>query len=139
MVVNLCLLEMHFPPSFFDIMTHLIYHIIDELDFCGPIGTKWMYPIERYMKMLKQYIRNMARPEDSMAKGYIQDECLGFVTEYLQRFETIQRCIWDADEEKGDVGEVLEGTSTKFFMSSSLCDVAHQYVLANISIMMPWM
>jgi hypothetical protein len=27
--------------------------------------------------MLKQYVRNMARLEASMAKGYIQDECLG--------------------------------------------------------------
>lgn len=81
----------------------------------------------------------MARPEASMIEGYIQDECLGFVTKYLQRFETIQRCIWDVDEEEGDVNEVLEGTSTKSFMSSSLHEVAHQYVLANISIMMPWM
>jgi hypothetical protein len=74
-----------------------------------------------------------------MAKGYIQDECLGFVIQYLQRFETIQRHIWDLDEEEGDAGEVLEGINTKFLMSSSLCDATHQYVLANISIMMPWM
>jgi hypothetical protein len=82
-VVNLSLLEMHFSPNFFNIMTHLIYHLVDELDFGGPIATRWMYPIERYMKMLKQYVRNMARLEASMAKRYIQNECLGFVTEYL--------------------------------------------------------
>jgi hypothetical protein len=35
-----------------------------------------MYPIERYMKMLKKQVRNMARPEASMVEGYIQDECL---------------------------------------------------------------
>ncbi len=75
----------------------------------------------------------------SMIEGYIQNECLSFVIKYLQRFETIQRHIWDVDEEEGDVSEVLEGTSTKSFMNSSSHDVAHQYVLANISIMMPWM
>jgi hypothetical protein len=30
-------------------------------------------------------VRNMARPEASMAEGYVKDECIGFITEYLQR------------------------------------------------------
>jgi hypothetical protein len=34
------------------------------------------------MKTLKNYVRNMARPEASMAEGYIKDECIGFVMEY---------------------------------------------------------
>jgi hypothetical protein len=36
----------------FDVMTHLVVHLIKELDICGPIHTKWMHPIERYMKAL---------------------------------------------------------------------------------------
>jgi len=51
--ISLALMEMHFPPSFFDIMTHLPYHLMDELDICGPVASRWMYPIERYMKNLK--------------------------------------------------------------------------------------
>jgi hypothetical protein len=34
---------------------------------------------------------------------------------------------------------MLEGVGTKFLMSIGLHDATHQYVLANISIMMPWM
>jgi hypothetical protein len=34
---------------------------------------------------------------------------------------------------------MLKGAGTKFLMSPSLCDVTHEYVLANISIMTPWM
>jgi hypothetical protein len=49
----------------------------------------------------------MSRPKATMTEGYIQDECLGFVIKYLQRFETIQRHIWDVDEEEGDAGEVF--------------------------------
>jgi hypothetical protein len=64
-------------------MTHLLCDLEDELDICGPIATRWMYPIERYMKTLKLYVRKMARPKASMAKGYIQDECLSFITKYL--------------------------------------------------------
>jgi hypothetical protein len=54
---SLILMEMHFPPSFFDIMTHILCDLVDELDICGPIATRWMYPIERYMKTLKFYVQ----------------------------------------------------------------------------------
>jgi hypothetical protein len=79
-VESMALLEMEFPPSFFDIRTHLPYHLVQELDLCGPVSTRWMYPVERYMKTLKGYVRNIARPEASMAEGYVKDECTGFVT-----------------------------------------------------------
>jgi len=48
--IFLNLLEMEFPPSFFDIMTHLILHLVEELDICGPVATRWMYLVEQYMK-----------------------------------------------------------------------------------------
>jgi hypothetical protein len=37
----LVLLEQEFPPLFFDIMTHLLLHLVEELELCGlvtPIG-----------------------------------------------------------------------------------------------------
>jgi hypothetical protein len=49
----MALLEMTFPPSFFDIITYLPYYIVEELDMCGPMTMRWMYPIERYMKTLR--------------------------------------------------------------------------------------
>jgi hypothetical protein len=88
---SMALLEIHFPPLFFDIMTHLLYHLVDELDLCGSVSTRWMYPIERYMKILKHYVRNIARPEANMAEGYARDECIGFINEYLYKFEVVDR------------------------------------------------
>ncbi len=137
-VISLALIGMHFPPSIFDIMTHFLYHLMDKVDICGPVATRWMYPMERYMKTLKTYVRNMARPKVSMAKGYIRDECLGFIIEYLQRFEVVQCRVWDVDEEEGDAREILKGVDMKFVMSSTLWDLAYQYILTNISIMSPW-
>jgi hypothetical protein len=58
----LCILEMHFPPSFFDVMTHLMVHIVEEVDLCGPVHCRWMYPIERALKVLKWLVKNNARP-----------------------------------------------------------------------------
>jgi hypothetical protein len=49
-------IEKVFPPTTFDVMTHLVVHIVEELDLCGPIHTRWMYPIEWYMKALKGYL-----------------------------------------------------------------------------------
>jgi hypothetical protein len=138
-VESLALLEMEFPPSFFDIMTHPPYHIVEELDLCGPVTTRWMYPVERYMKTLKNYVRNTARPEASMAEGYAQEECIGFVTEYLQRFDVVEWRVWNADEEYGDAEEVLEGGGKPYIMSAALRDAAHKYALTNMSVMQPWL
>ncbi len=37
----------------------------------------------------------------------------------------MKKHIWDANEEEGDVGEVLEGVGTKFLMNPTLRDAAH--------------
>jgi hypothetical protein len=122
---TMALVQMEFPPSFFDIMTHLPYHLVEELDLCRPMSTRWMYPVERYMKTLKTYVRNMARPEASMAEGYLKDECIGFITEYLQRFDVVYRRVWDTDEEYGDAEEVPEGAGKPYVMNSALRELAH--------------
>ena len=62
-VITLCELEMYFPPSFFDIMIHLTVHLVRETQLCGPCYMRWMYPFERYMKILKGYVKNRSRPE----------------------------------------------------------------------------
>jgi hypothetical protein len=134
---SMALLEMEFPPSFFDIMTLLLYHLVQELDLCSPVTTRWMYPIERYMKALKGYVWNMPWPEAYMAEGYLKDECVGFVMEYLQRFDVVHRWVWDAEEEYGDAEEVVEGAGKPYMLSPELRDLTHQYVLTNISGMQP--
>jgi len=45
-VIILCQLEMYFPPTFFDIMVHLIVHLVREINCCGPVYLRWMYPVE---------------------------------------------------------------------------------------------
>ena len=71
-----------------------------------------------------------------MAEGYLKDECIGFVTEYLQAFDITQRRVWDVDEEYGDAEEVLQGGGMPFVLTPVLQDLAHRYVLLNISCML---
>ena len=56
--IIICQLEMYFPPSFFDIMIHLVIHLVREIRLCEPVFLRWMYPIEHYMKVLKGYMKN---------------------------------------------------------------------------------
>ncbi|XP_040362000.1 uncharacterized protein LOC112165422 [Rosa chinensis] len=87
-VLTLCELKKIFPPSFFDIMEHLPIHLADEALIAGAVIFRWMYPIERYLLTLKEYVRNRACPEASMAKGYLMEECMNFCTQYLNDVES---------------------------------------------------
>jgi len=78
--IVLCQLEMYFPPSFFDIMIHLVVHLVREIRLCGPVYLRWMYPVERYMKILKGYAKNPYHPEASIVEKYIAEEAVEFYT-----------------------------------------------------------
>ncbi|KAM6571152.1 hypothetical protein CsatA_015232 [Cannabis sativa] len=88
-VKTLCNLEKFFPPSFFDIMIHLMVHLVREARLCGPVWARWMYPFERNMKVLKSYVRNHYRPEACMVECYISEEAVEFCSEYMAGVETI--------------------------------------------------
>ncbi|TYK16413.1 CACTA en-spm transposon protein [Cucumis melo var. makuwa] len=48
----------------------------------------WMYLIERSLRTLKQYVRNKARPEGSIAEEYVMNESNTFCSCYLSGIET---------------------------------------------------
>nr|GEW89631.1 hypothetical protein [Tanacetum cinerariifolium] len=68
-ILILCQLEMYFTPSFFDVMVHLVSHIVEEIKIVGLVFLRYMYPFERYMGLLKGYVRNRYRPKGSIIQG----------------------------------------------------------------------
>jgi len=50
--------ELVFPPSFFDIMTHLLVHLVKEIIILGPVFLHTMFPFERFMGVLKKYVHS---------------------------------------------------------------------------------
>ena len=62
-VVILCELEMYFLPALFDVMVHLLVHILDDVTNLGQSFQHSMIPFERMNGVIKGYVRNRARPD----------------------------------------------------------------------------
>ena len=81
--------EMVFPPSFLNIMTHLLIHLVEEIFVLGPVFLHNMFPFERFMAVLKKYVHNHARPEGSIAKGYGTEEVIEFCVDFIDNLSLI--------------------------------------------------
>ena len=65
-------------------MEHLIIHIKCEIQYLGPAFLHYMYPFERYMAIIKAYVRNRARPEASIIEGYNTEEVIESCIDYIE-------------------------------------------------------
>ncbi|CAL9018478.1 unnamed protein product [Prunus brigantina] len=132
-VVTLCLLEKYFPPSFFDIMVHLVVHHVREVRLCGPVYFRWMYPFEIYMKVLKGHVQNRTRPEGCIAERYIAEEAVEFCTEHLSDVST----VGVPSSQKMGVSKPLSGCTVSV-VDRDLLNQAHLYVLENTEEVLPY-
>ena len=82
-MVILCELEIYFPPAFFDIMVHLLIHVVEDIVQLGPAFLCSMMLFKRMNGHIKRYIRNTSCPDGSIAKGFLTEECISFCTNYL--------------------------------------------------------
>ncbi|XP_043807342.1 uncharacterized protein LOC122721981 [Manihot esculenta] len=82
----ICKLERVFPPSFFDCMEHLPVHLAYEAWLAGPVQYRWMYPFERYLRRLKNNVRNKARVEGSICNAYLVEEATSFCAHYFEPY-----------------------------------------------------
>ena len=93
--MTMSMLEMHMFPSFFDVMSYLVLHFVEELALWGPVHPRWTYIVEKMNKVLKEFVNNMARPESCMAKLYVFDKAIGLVAEFMsEEYEPLHRKIW---------------------------------------------
>ena len=134
-VTTLCKLEQYFPPSFFDVMIHLTVYLVRELQLCGPVYLQWMYPFERFMQVLKGYVRNRNRPEGCIVEGYLAEESVECCSEYLHDLEAVGL--------RTDV--VRDSVTSKGLNNGVVCSVsytqllqAHHMILENSDLVQPF-
>jgi hypothetical protein len=64
MIETMCMFEMCFSPSFFDMQQHLMIHLVDQIHILGPLYLHIMFPYEQCLTVLKSCVQNRAHPED---------------------------------------------------------------------------
>lgn len=91
---------------------------------------------------LKDYVRNRAHPEGSIAEGYIAEECLIFCSRYLEGVET----AFNRPQRNYDIVENLEiykfssggrviGKVESIVIDKKSLAQAHRYVLLHSDIL----
>ncbi|XP_024013416.1 uncharacterized protein LOC112087769 [Eutrema salsugineum] len=139
-VETFCMFERFFPPSFFDIMVHLIVHLGREARLGGPVHFRWMYPFERYMKVLKDFVQNPARPEGCIVDSYLAEECMQFCSQFLKKTTSVE----DKQERNTDYEShsILEGRPISAATTIELTElekkIAHLAVIQNTALVDPF-
>jgi len=128
---------MFFPQSLFDIIVHLVVHLVREIILCGSVYMRWMYPVERYIKILKGYVKNQCCPKASIIERYISEEYIEFCSEYLSKAKSIgvlEKC-WHS---RRLISNFSKGVHVK---SKSRKEVlqAHLYILNNTDEVLPYL
>jgi hypothetical protein len=112
-------------------MTQLLVHIVDELDICEPVASRWCYPMECYLTVLKNYVRNKVKPEGCMTLGYMYDEALGFCTKYFTLYPDAECRMLYPKEEECDAREVFHGVGKLKRLFAQKMEVIDEHVISN--------
>ena len=128
--------ELVFPPSFFNIMTHLLVHLVEEITILGPVFLHNMFPFERFMGVLKKYVHNRARPEGSISKGYGTEEVIGFCVDFLPDLKPIG--VPESRYEGRLSGKGTLGKKAMIFRDGHSLNQAHYTVLQCSTFVAPY-
>lgn len=87
--------------------------------------------------MLKDFVRNPARPEGCIAESYLAEECVRFCSDFLKKTTNVEEKL-DRNTEY-ESNSILEGrpisAATSFSLSDMEKKVAHLAVLHNTAVM----
>jgi len=88
-----------------------------------------MYPVERYIKILKGYTKNLHHPEASIVERYIAEEAIEFCSEYIEKAKPIGLPKFQHDDRVDS-----KGSRGLHVITPSVEDLlhAHLYVLTTV-------
>jgi hypothetical protein len=83
LILTMCNLKTIFPPLFFDLMPHLLVHIVHKMKYLDSVFLHQMYPFKVFMTVLKNYVPNRSHPEGCMVQGWATEEVIEFAVDYI--------------------------------------------------------
>jgi hypothetical protein len=91
----MCNLKKVLSPSFFDLQTHLVCHLVEEVAIARIVHARWMYWVERYMKVLKTWVWQRVRPEGSIVAGFLHAEALFYSGGVIAALDNDAPTTWE--------------------------------------------
>lgn len=92
------------------------------------------------MKVLKDFVRNTARPEGCIAESYLAEECMRFCREFLKNTTSVEEKSDRNDEYESS--SILEGRPISAATSCTLTEkeknIAHLAVIHNMALVDPY-
>ena len=138
-VEAICMVEKFFPTSILTIQMHLLVHVVDKVALAGTVHSRWMFFLEQFMKTLKGFVRQRARPEGSMAEGWLVQESLVFITEFVGMSDPEMSRLWSDDADARLIGDEPQGQGTQRKMDPILREKVMKFCILNSEPMQKWL
>lgn len=90
------------------------------------------------MKTLKGFVRQRAQPEGNMAMGWLVQESLVYITEFLSTFDPDMPRLWSQEEDDRLVGEEPQGKGLVRRMDVALREKINKFCILNSYAMEKW-
>ena len=130
-IETVCIIEKTFPTSILSIKVHILVHLVEEVAIAGVVSTRWMFFLERFMKTLKTFARQKARPEGSMAEGWLVQESCVWISKYLGSVDARMPKLWSMQDDDRLVSKVRQGKDLQFGRSEEEKEKVQSFCFAN--------
>lgn len=137
-VEAVCAIEDAFPRSILVSQVHLLVHLIDEIAICGVVHSRWMFFLERFLKTLKDFVRQRAQPEASMAESWIVQEAFVYVSQYLSTIDPSLPRLWTEEDDPKRHSHVPSGKGAPLLMDREFQAIVNNHCILNAPIMARW-
>jgi hypothetical protein len=67
---------------------HLMIHLVDQIHILGPLYLHSMFSYERFLAVLKAYVRNRAHPKGSIMECYTTEDVIECCADYVKDKKT---------------------------------------------------
>ena len=97
-----------------------------------------MFFLERFLKTLKDFVRQKAQPEASMAESWIVQEAFVYVSQYLFTLDPSLPRLWSEDDDPKKHSHVPSGKGALLIMDREFRAIVNNHCILNDPTMAKW-